>query len=657
MKVNNKFSPALLTVSPWKLYQQCEEAISMILDNRYCDPHTNVYEHLRHTAAEVFKHADELNSTPGMAPDAGEDLFPEETAIRNALSRNGLGRRINIVGDVGVGKTTFIKHIKYAHLEAEDFFCATPIYIDFADFNASLADPLVDIKRKFVDTVSATLEEKFGLDELLKTNETVFNKSPLFAAKRSILHTLESGERKRLIVDAMLEALRENGAAFTIERINALCMDTSNRFMLIVDNIDHLPNPVLSTLSNFLLQVELDAKALLLVCMRDQTYKGGFSASRNEQTVQTRDIRLKPPNLHRMLNRRIDFFFPPHAEHHEKQVSTGSGVLRIDKDLSKVCKSLLQSPFANRETYEFVCRYTNYNLRDLFANIQKMVGFHGYSSHEKQFFTQGNPILKIGIDECLISLALQDCLMFFPHRSPIFNPYSSGHETGPLDSIVAPRMLQFMDRIDWISVEDLKRQLMKWGYGERAIDAQLSAMISKDIVWTSTGSPANFEEEITEIKLSYRGHLYASHILRRTVFNYMMAFDVDAPSESHRVFQYEKESLHKELEEFADFSSTPMESDALALRVLGLAEIIFAAETAEIEMLKKRKDLDDIQLKVAPKSISMGIVDGLVKFLQKAHAENTLWRFMPPTTATLREVGEASSRFKDKLSNVFRPAE
>ena len=130
-----------------------------------------------------------------------------------------------------------------------------------------------------------------------------------------------------------------------------------------------------------------------------------------------------------------------------------------------------------------------------------------------------------------------------------------------------------------------------------------------------------------------------------------------SPSENHPVFRHHKSEFKFELDAFANFGGK-FESDALAYRVMGLAEIIYEAESAEVRQLLKKKDLAEFKLTVAPRSISLGIMDGLVKFLQKSHDTNgNGWRFMPASTATLKRVGEISKTYREQFATIFIPAE
>ena len=637
MKLTEKFQPAQVLAKTWDVYDQCSEALGLILDNHFKDPHVVVYEHTRHTPEELFKHEATIKGksfepvTVVQAP----DLAKEEKEVLSVLLAPETHRRLNVVGDVGVGKTTYIKHLSALHIGQQNFSRSNLIYIDFADFTASRNNALRRIEEKFVISIWASLERAFGGEAVNVIDDAIFHENDLFTGARLVLRRMPEEQRQAKITQALLDATETKQLDLTFARINQFCKDDKNKVVLVVDNIDHLSQTVLGALGEFLLSAQLRlAHPLLIVAMRDHTFNSGFSAYMPDRTVMCWNQRLNPPDLRKVLERRVEHFFPLKPSG-VPTIAVGAGALQGDVDQVKIVRALLTAPFLKQEPYDFLCTYTNYNLRELFADLQKIVGFHGFKHFDRKILLDGVSSLEIGVDECLMALALRRWYMFFPDKSEIFNPYSAGDDIGPLDRIVAARILQLLDnRITWIQYKDLASTLVNWGYSPAAIRAQMGAMVNKDLVWTSTGSPKNFDDG-SGIRLSYRGQLYARKIVRRTVFNYMMSFDVEAPNDQHPVYRHFKSEFITELHDFANIGAR-FESDALAYRVLGLAQLIFDVELAEVRGLVRKGEIEGFRQKVAPKPISVGMLDGLSKFLVRTHEKNgSASRFVSPSTDTL----------------------
>lgn len=654
MKLTERFQPAQVLAKPWDVYEQCSEAIGVILDNHFKEPHVHVYEHTRHTPEELFKHDAAIKGEEFVPVDgaAGSNLAKEEQEILSVLLAPETHRRLNVIGDVGVGKTTYIKHLAALHIGQADFSPSRLIYIDFADFTASKNNALRRIEDKFVLSVWTSLEQHFGAEAIGQIDDELFESSELFSGLRLILRRLPDQQRQEKITQALLEATQNKQLDLTFARVNQFCQADRNRLVLVVDNIDHLSQSVLTALGDFLLSAQLRLEhSLLIVAMRDHTFNSGFSAYMPDRTVMCWNQRLNPPDLRKVLDRRVEHFFPSKKDQ-VPTVAVGAGALQADVDKAKLIRKLLTAPFMHQESYDFLCAYSNYNLRELFADLQKIIGFHGFKHFERGILLGADGSIDVGIDECLLALGLRRWHMFFPDKSELFNPYSAGDDTGALDRIVAARILQLLDnRITWIQYKDLAQILTNWGYSSPAIRAQMTAMVNKDLVWTSTGSPKNFDDG-SGIRLSYRGQLYARKILRRAVFNYMMSFDVEAPNELHPVYRHFKSEFTGELHSFANIGSK-FESDALAYRVLGLAQIIFDVELAEVRGLAKSGEIEGFRQKVAPRPISVGILSGLSKFLVRTHEKNGESRFMSPSTDTLKAVGENLTEYQSKLAGAL----
>lgn len=654
MKLSDKLSTATFRAPQWETYNCCADAIGYILDNKFENPHVIVYEHARHTRSEVFKDEQRDSETPTLTTDLDETLAGEEEHLLRRLQAAEIHRRINIIGHVGAGKTTFIKHLIALHFDTEQFGPTIPIYIDYSSFNAPLDDPLPEIRTKFCDTIWATLEKLFGRDEMRKIDDKVFETAEMFAMPRATADRHDGRERQAYIRDEIDRVIRSSSGSvkFTIARLNVLSEENKNRLILIVDNIDHLHEKILHRLSEFLLEVQISATPMLVVCMRDHTEMTGMSSLGASKTVPAWHMSLNPPNLSLMLNRRIEHFFGSNKEN-EQLVQVGNSV-RFGVKKSKICRALLKSPFRDPETYEFICNYANYNLRDLFANLQRIVGFHGHSSRESILKVHEEPVFPIGIDECLISLALGSSLVFSPKHSFIFNAYSAGNDSPGRNRIVACRILQRLDnKQTWEPYSEVKRLFSTWGYDMDAVNVQVKAMINKDLIWTSTGDPSYFRED-SQIKLSYRGQLYARKIMQHAIYNYIMSFDVNAPKENHPILSFHQSKIETELQSFSDFSAH-FESETLARRVLALTEIIFEEEQEDVIYLKKKGEIENFRIKVSPRLISAEIATGLLQFLNKIYQEDNdrRSRFRPPPTTILAEVNEAIQRYEDPFVNMF----
>lgn len=144
------------------------------------------------------------------------------------------------------------------------------------------------------------------------------------------------------------------------------------------------------------------------------------------------------------------------------------------------------------------------------------------------------------------------------------------------------------------------------GYHRQAVESQMLAMLHKDLLWTTTGAPADFSEK-SHVRLSYRGQLYARRMVTRTVFNYMMSFDVEMLDDAVQVAHVNRKQVEEELRLFARFD-TPMPTDLMVARVLRMAAAIHEAERQEVKDLVDARARDQFRADVAPRCISADMV-------------------------------------------------
>lgn len=657
MKMSSRFNPTELTAASWPVYDECAETLGMILDNKFERPHVHVYEHVRHTSAEVFNHPPFPNDGLGISLDGGTTaLAEEERDVRGALLIDERHRRLNVIGDVGVGKSTFLQHLIELHVGQDEFPGRLAIYLDWNDVAVSSQDAMPEVQRRFVNRVLKSLESHHGLPRLRALDAQIFETAELFARDRVLLDLEDDpGQRASSINRAIREAWLQTPVDFVFERINALCLEDRNALLLVVDNIDHLAAPVLEKLLVFLTEVQVRATPLLVVAMRDHTYIQGSSSYQPDKIVPAWHTRLKPPDIRLMLERRIRYFFPtadqleegapPGTRRSGARVRTQIDKLRIDMDMQNVCRSLLHSPLSDVHTYDFICNYANFNIRELFTNLQRILGCPGYAGYDKRFFKEAQPVISLGIDNCLIALGLDRYLMFFPEKSRLFNPYSAGNDVQPTDKVVGVRILQMLtNRLMPLTYGELLSRFTSWGYNRQAVESQMLAMLHKDLLWTTTGAPADFSER-SQLRLSYRGQLYARRIVMRTVFNYMMSFDVEMLDDAVQVAHVNRKQVEDELRLFARFD-TPMPTDLMVARVLRMAAAIHEAERQEVKDLVDARARDQFRADVAPRCISADMVGSLKNFMV-AVVNNKLpgSRYVLPSTAVMKQVSDIHERY------------
>lgn len=630
MRANEKTSN-LMPRKAWSIYGMYDDILGVVLDDAFEEPHIHVYEHERHTFEEIYLHLRSGSSTG--VPDVltspqEEELSEEELDVLKALCAREEHRMLRIVGDVGVGKSTFLRHLCSMHFPRSGFGSLTPFYLDWRGFTASRKDPIPEIRRKFAQKIFAEFEKKLSQDDTLHLDSTVFARDELFAPSRVIILKTLPVRQAEKTDELIAEKLEEDPAEYALARLRTLGKYQRKSCVLIFDNVDQIPQRILSELFQFIINIQNNNPFLVIVAMRDHT-SGRFSAYEKHAVVPGWHMRLLPPNIKLTLERRLDYFFPKifdGSKHSNLFAKTEAGA-------HQACCALILSPFVNPATYEFLSQWSNFSIRSLFSIIPRIISYPGLE-------TVGSPVIlgkpfPLEVDHCLMALSLGRNIHFHAEKSLVFNVYSPCVERPKLDLVTAARLLQFLvGRKQPVPIAEVRALFAKWGYPLRVFDEEVRAMLNKDVLWADSGDPEDFTQA-SSVRLSYRGQLYTTTLMSRAIYNYMMSFDVSVPSSNVLYSSSIEEAIH-----FADLKEE-LNAERLITRVLALARLLKEAEEEELQMLRTKNKLNEFQQHVSPKGIALGIVRGLVQFFSQAMLagrEDIGRKVIQPPYAVLQEI-------------------
>jgi hypothetical protein len=161
----------------------------------------------------------------------GTNAHLTEDILAGSLTK----RPIILLGDVGVGKSLFLKHL--FRIEAKELLTSTVIfYIDFLN-NSGLRD---DISNEIVQVIKATLQDKTNVDIDESTFIRKIYRKEIQQFKQSIYGELEDVDpvefkRKEL---QMLSGLIDNELEHTKRVLEFLQSSRRLNFVLALDNVD-----------------------------------------------------------------------------------------------------------------------------------------------------------------------------------------------------------------------------------------------------------------------------------------------------------------------------------------------------------------------------------------------------------------------------------
>ncbi len=462
----------------------------------------------------------------------GLQATPADTkkGISSALTQDMLAaavsqRPIVLLGDVGVGKTTFIQRL--VHVDAQEIFNeAFSLYIDFA------ATTTLSRLNEFVVRESARqLRERYSVDiEEASFVEAVHNKA---------LNSFDRG---------VLGRLRDiDPVAYAKERINFLQSRVQDRpehlklslehlsrawhrqIVIFLDNIDQRSSEDQEQV--FLIANELAHgwPATVFVSLRPETF---YRSSRSGALsgYQPRAFTISPPRADVMLQRRVDFAL--HQLQETRRLGSFPSGVTIDSESLQLFLKMLADNFrTNAGLLTLIDNLAGGNMRLALSFVAEFIGSGHIDTTKMLEITRSGKSYAIPLHEFLRAILYGDGAYYDPETSPIANlfritqPDGREHFLLPLLLSEAQSRGERVGKEGYVSVEELFAFAQRLGFNADQIEASLSHAVVKrllDVVPRYSGEQMRVHYRITTVGA------YTTRILL-TYFAYVDAVLVDTP--------------------------------------------------------------------------------------------------------------------------------
>jgi len=308
----------------------------------------------------------------GIAPDSIETVTHVDSARNFQLSDAALdsagSRPVVVLGDVGVGKTSFFEHL-YEHLDASEKVDTYFIHINLG-IRANLS---ADIKTHVLNEIPAVLKTRYGVDihdagfvSAIYHQELIAFDSSIKGGLKTVDPTVYQKERIVFLQDRIDRRDSHLQAA-----LGHLSRGRGKHIILVMDNADQRKFEVQQ--EAFLIAQELASSRNLLVfvALRPSTFyqsktTGALSGYQNKVLV------IAPPPADEVLERRITFALRV-AEGKISPVALTGIRLRLDS-VASFLKAVLRSIKTNDSIRQFLGNITGGNTRSV---IELFTGFCG----------------------------------------------------------------------------------------------------------------------------------------------------------------------------------------------------------------------------------------------------------------------------------------
>jgi hypothetical protein len=497
---------------------------------------------LRARYAALF---DPGETQPNLRPVSGKkgDLSLTQEVIAEAISR----RPIALIGDVGVGKTSFLKHLQYV-TAAEQFADSIYVYIDLGSEGA-LAE---DLKQFILVQIETQLRERYDVDisaanfvrGVYNSDITRFENSIFSALKESAPATFE----RRLI--EFLAAKVDNKDEHLRSCAQHIAKGRKKQFVVMIDNADQRSSEIQQQAFLIAQNLAQQWNALVFIALRPQTFhqskRAGVLSAYSERVFS-----VPPPRIDEVLEKRLDF-----------ALAMATGKIPVPKlrgrisleGLSLFLAALLHSLRENRELIELLENITGGNVRRAIDLIKQFIGSPNVNVRKILETMHQSGRYTIALHEFAKSVILGDYLHYVPNASlEVLNIFDLS-SADPREHFLVPMILGFLNqegahrnREGFVESGNLIEEMQSHGFGQERTEGLLRRMTNKKL--TETTERITFEEDtmglIGDMPKAFRVTTIGAYHLSRwsTSFVYLDAMAFDTPILDDKICKALREDL------------------------------------------------------------------------------------------------------------------
>lgn len=442
--------------------------------------------------ALLFDPTKESPALESIKPDAkhSDDLSNEVVAA--ALAR----RPLVLIGDVGVGKSSFIKHLMHVRAESE-FENSIFIYLDLGSKSA-LSSTLAEFT---IAEVEKQLLERYQVDIREKNFVTGTYDPEIKRFKKGIWGDLEAANK--LEFDSKLRSylgeLTQDLSRHLQRSIQHISKARKKQVIIVIDNADQRTLDVQQEAFVVAQNFSQNWDATVFIALRPHTFyqsKQAGALSAYPQKLFT----ISPPRADLVLEKRLVF-----------ALNMAEGKLPVEKltevslnlkNISLFIKALLNSLRRNPEIIELLANISGGNVRTVIELITKFIGSPNVEAEKIIQMMQPDEDYKVPLHEFSKSALLGEYSHYSPESSIAMNVYDVRFPD-PKEHFLLCMVLSFLNydgphrnREGFVTSEKLIEEMQNQaGFNKEQIENALRRATNKKLLETT--ERITFDEDIT----------------------------------------------------------------------------------------------------------------------------------------------------------------
>lgn len=421
-------------------------------------------------------------STPKPTLESAVDTSGTKDIFSEGLSR----RPILLIGDVGVGKTSFIRNL--IKVEARDLFeNAISLHINLGREAVSSRD----LKDYVIRKISKQLNNDYEIDIEKRNFVRGVYHGELQRMKRGIYKDLYESDKSayRLKEIEFLESLISDSAEHMKKCIYQISQGHGRQVVLFIDNADQRSREVQEEAFLVAHDIASNWDATVFLALRPETYHDSLKTGALSG-YHPKAFTISPPRVTEVISKRLNFAL---------RVARGEfPILNMDRArsygnlhiLTAILEAFRESLEKNRELPKAIYNISGGNVREALKFVSQFFG-SGHVDTEKiadKYIHNGS--YYVPTHEFLRAITFGDYEYYDPSISPIGNLFHIG-SADPKEHFLAPLSLSFMisrsrgETSGFIETTQLYEELQNAGFNPKQIDSCLERCYEKDLITTA----------------------------------------------------------------------------------------------------------------------------------------------------------------------------
>lgn len=500
--------------------------------NRYALLSKNILE-ARY--ASLFSESEKQPQTVSVTKRRGSNFDP--TIMTEAMSR----RPIILIGDVGVGKTSFIKNL-YHNSAYKEFKNAIFVYIDLG----SKAALDTDINNLILDEIQTQLYEKFNIDIDSSSFIKHVYKSDIDRFEKGLWGGLKHDDPTKYeekLIDMLIvkQGNKRNHIKSSVEHLS-----TSRRKQIIIsiDNADQRDFEIQQ--EAFIISQELakEWKSTVFLSVRPQTfYKSKRSGALSAYPHKI--FSILPPRVEDVVSKRL-IFAARLARGQETIVDFG--VVKSE-NLAVFLDVLVSSLHQNKDINEFLTNMTGGNIRSVIEFVTSFIGSPNVEVEKIIDIKESQGRYQIPLHEFTKQALLGDYSHYTPETSLSMNVLDVS-TADPKEHFLVPLIIAYLEqpgshlnKDGFCQTTSIVEEFQNYGFSLEQIERALRRTTNKKLIETS--QRVTFEEDEDNILFgdmpqSFRVTTIGVYHIKKWLgnFTYLDAMIFDTP-----IFDKEKREM------------------------------------------------------------------------------------------------------------------